>query len=57
MALDAGLKMTPIVMISSIDSSAYARQLPDDLHIPIDAWISKPASPDRLLKTVRRFLS
>jgi formate transporter len=57
MASDPDLKDIPIIMISSIDSSEHAGLLPDDLHIPIDAWISKPAKPADLLKTVRRFLS
>ncbi len=57
MALDSTLKAIPIVMISSIDSSQHAALLPDDLHIPIDAWISKPVDPDHLLKTIRRFLA
>jgi formate transporter len=57
MALDPALKAIPIIMISSIDSSRHAALLPDDLHIPIDAWISKPVDPDHLLKTIRRFLA
>jgi len=54
---DIALKDIPIIMISSIDSSKHAGLLPDDLHIPIDAWISKPLDPDDLLKTIRRFLA
>jgi hypothetical protein len=46
----------PIIMISSIDSTYHAGKLPDSIHIPIDAWLSKPVNPDLLLKTVRRFL-
>jgi formate transporter len=57
MAADPVLKQIPIVMISSIDSSQYASALPDDLHIPIDAWINKPIDPDQFLKTVKRFLA
>ena len=57
MAGDPALAQIPIVMISSIDSSQYADQLPDDVQIPIDAWISKPVNPDHLLKTIRRFLA
>ncbi len=54
-AADPVLRRTPVIMISSIDSSQYAALLPDDLHIPIDVWISKPIDPDQLLKTIRRF--
>jgi formate transporter len=57
MAGDPALKDVPIIMISSIDSSQHADLLPDDVHIPIDAWISKPLDPDDLLKTIRRFLA
>jgi formate transporter len=56
MAKDAKLAKIPVIMISSIDSSEYAKLLPDDLHLPIDAWISKPLEPDHLLHTVQRFL-
>jgi len=57
MAADPALKQIPVIMISSIDSTQYAGSLPDDLQIPIDAWITKPAKPDHLLATVRRFVS
>jgi formate transporter len=54
---DSDLKAVPIVMVSSIDSSKHAGLLPDDMHIPTDAWISKPVDPDHLLRTIRRFLA
>jgi hypothetical protein len=38
------------------DSSQYAALLPDDVHIPIDAWINKPLDADSFLKTIRHFL-
>jgi formate transporter len=57
MAGESELAEIPIIMISSIGSSEHANLLPDDVHIPIDAWISKPVDPDHLLKTVKRFLA
>jgi formate/nitrite transporter len=57
MAADPVLKAVPIVMISSIDSTQYKDALPDDLHIPIDAWISKPVQPENLINTIRRFIA
>jgi formate/nitrite transporter len=57
MARDPGLMDVPIVMISSIDTSEHADLLPDDVHMPIDAWISKPVDPEHLLRTVQRFLA
>ena len=53
---DPNLRDVPVVMISSIGTSEYASEFPDDERIPIDAWISKPIQADVLLKTVRRFL-
>jgi formate transporter len=57
MANDATLSVIPIIMVSSIDSSEFAGLLPDDVHLPIDAWISKPLDPDHLLKTIGRFVT
>ena len=57
METDPKLKEVPVVMISSIGTSEYASEFPDDERIPIDAWISKPVQPEVLLKTVRRFVS
>ena len=57
MSANPALKEIPVVMISSIDSSQYAASLPDDVHLPIDAWISKPVKPEHLLSTVRRFFT
>jgi CheY-like chemotaxis protein len=56
METDPKLKDVPVVMISSIGTSEYASEFPDDERIPIDAWISKPIQADVLLKTVRRFV-
>jgi formate transporter len=53
---DPNLSKIPIIMISSIDSSEYAHLLPDTMHIPTDAWISKPLDPDHFIRIVRRFL-
>jgi formate transporter len=56
MAAAPHLKDVPIIMISSIDSSWHADKLPDNVHIPVDAWISKPVDPEHLVRTVRRFV-
>jgi len=57
MAADPELKDVPVVMISSIATTEYAADFPDDERIPIDAWLSKPIQPAVLLKTVRRFIN
>ncbi|OGO31696.1 MAG: formate transporter FocA [Chloroflexi bacterium RBG_16_54_18] len=56
MEKDPALTKIPVIMISGIDSSEYAQLLPDDSHIPIDAWIRKPLEPEHLLNTVKKFL-
>ncbi len=53
---DPDLKDVPIIMISSIATSEYAAEFPDDEHIPIDTWLSKPIQPAVLLKVVKRFV-
>jgi CheY-like chemotaxis protein len=53
---DPKLKDVPIIMISSIATTEYAGEFPDEERIPIDAWLSKPIQPSVLLKTVRRFV-
>jgi formate/nitrite transporter len=57
MAADPNLKSIPIVMVSAIDSGQHAGLLPDNVHIPIDAWLSKPVDPEHLVRTIRRFLT
>lgn len=47
---------TPIIMVSSIADTPLSGLFPTDEYIPIDAWISKPVQPDRLLAMVRRLL-
>jgi Lrp/AsnC family transcriptional regulator for asnA, asnC and gidA len=56
MRAERGLKRTPILMISSITSSDYAAMFPTDEYIPVETFLSKPVSPDRLLDEVRRLL-
>jgi len=56
MFADPALSKIPIIMISSIAGTEKAGLLPDNVQIPIDAWIDKPVKPENLLNTVRRFL-
>jgi CheY-like chemotaxis protein len=53
---DPALERVPIIMVSSIATSPFASEFPDDEHVPIDGWISKPAQRSVLLKTLERFL-
>ncbi|MFN2217743.1 MAG: PleD family two-component system response regulator [Anaerolineae bacterium] len=56
MATDPELKDVPVIMVSSIATTEYAVEFPDDEHIPIDGWISKPIQPAVLLRTIKRFV-
>jgi CheY-like chemotaxis protein len=52
---DPNLRDIPVVMISSIATTEYASEFPEE-RVPIDAWLSKPIQPAVLLKTVKRFV-
>jgi CheY-like chemotaxis protein len=56
MEADPELKEVPVVMVSSIATTEYASDFPDEERIPIDGWISKPIQPAVLLNTVERFV-
>jgi len=50
-------KDIPIIMVTSIANTDYAALFPTDEYVHIDAFMTKPIAPDRLLSQVRRFLS
>jgi CheY-like chemotaxis protein len=54
MSEDPVLQGIPIIMISSIPDSPNADRFPTDEYVPISAWITKPAQPEGLLKTIKR---
>lgn len=54
---DAALEDVPIIMVSSIATSPEAAEFPENEHIPIDGWLSKPVQRDVLLKTLERLVS
>ena len=56
MRTERALKRTPILMISSITSSDYAAMFPTDEYVPVESFLSKPVSPERLLAEVQRLL-
>jgi CheY-like chemotaxis protein len=56
MESDPELSDVPIIMISSISTTEYASDFPDEEHIPIEAWLTKPIQPAVLLRTVERLL-
>ncbi len=56
MRADVALRHIPIIMVSSIASSAMADAFPTDEYLPIDTWISKPVQPDDLLSKVARLV-
>lgn len=50
-------KDIPIVMVTSIANTDYAALFPTDEQVHIDAFLTKPVSPDQLLERVNRLLS
>ena len=46
----------PIIMVSSIADTPLAEFFLTDEYLPIDTWLSKPVSPDKLLGTVNKLL-
>jgi len=53
---DEMIKDIPIIMVTSIANTDYAELFPTDEYIPIDAFLSKPIDPDRLIKKVKKSL-
>jgi CheY-like chemotaxis protein len=46
----------PIIMITSIPNTDYAELFPTDEYIHLDAFLTKPIAPERLVKEVSRLL-
>jgi CheY-like chemotaxis protein len=53
---DELLKDIPIIMVTSIANTDYAELFPTDEYIPVDAFLSKPIDPDKLVKKVKSIL-
>ncbi len=56
MADDPEQRNTPVLMVTSIANSDYAALFPTDEYIHIDDFVSKPISPDDLLRRVARLM-
>ena len=46
----------PIIMVTSIANTDYAELFPTDEYIHMDTFLTKPVSPERLIKEVKRLL-
>lgn len=46
----------PIVMVTSIANTDYAALFPLDEYLHMDAFLSKPVDPEKLIKKIRRIL-
>jgi CheY-like chemotaxis protein len=53
---DLELRDMPVIMVTSIANTDYAALFPTDDFIHIDAFLSKPISPDALIRQVNRLL-
>lgn len=56
MSEDDELRTIPVVMVSSIASTEYAAQFPQDRHLHAVDFLFKPVEPSDLLATIERFL-
>lgn len=54
---DERLSRIPVLMVSSIPQSPYAEMFPTDGALHIDGFLTKPVSPDRLAREVKRLLA
>ena len=54
---DDATRDIPIVMVTSIANTDYAELFPTDEYIHIDAFLSKPIDPEKLIKKISRILS
>jgi len=50
-------KDIPIIMVTSIANTDYAALFPTDEYVHINAFLTKPVLPDRLLQEVTRLLA
>jgi CheY-like chemotaxis protein len=50
-------KDIPIIMVTSIANTDYAALFPTDEYVHIDAFLTKPVLPDRLLQEVSKLLT
>lgn len=57
MRQDERLSRIPVLMVSSIPQSPYAEMFPTDGALHIDGFLTKPVSPDRLAREVKRLLA
>jgi CheY-like chemotaxis protein len=53
---DADLVNIPIIMVTSIANTDYAELFPTDEFIHINAFLSKPISPEELIRQVNKYL-
>ena len=54
---DDATRDIPIVMVTSIANTDYADLFPTDEYIHIEAFLSKPIDPEKLINKIRRILS
>jgi CheY-like chemotaxis protein len=52
----AAYKQIPIVMITSIANTDFAELFPTDEYVHLDAFLTKPVAPERLVEEVNRLL-
>jgi DNA-binding response OmpR family regulator len=56
MRSNGDLRSVPILMVSSIGDTAFARLLPGEENLPADNFLAKPIEPSVLVAEVRRLI-
>ena len=51
-----GYRDIPIIMITSIANTDYAELFPTDEYVHLDTFLTKPVTPERMVKEVNRLL-
>jgi two-component system alkaline phosphatase synthesis response regulator PhoP len=49
------LQATRVIMVTSIMDTDNAALFPTDEYLPVDAWLTKPIDPQKLIKTVNQY--
>jgi Lrp/AsnC family transcriptional regulator for asnA, asnC and gidA len=53
---DSDLQMMPVLMVSSITGSEFAKLLPDEKSLPVDNFFAKPVKISQLVAEVKRLI-
>jgi len=52
---DEELRDTRVIMVTSIMDTDKAELFPTDEYVPVDAWMTKPVDPNKLIQTIKKY--